>query len=142
MAVADATRRLPSLAEPTVLDAETAAAVVLVPLNPRGICETDAIRMGRQLWLVTQWCCEGLPLGVWRPVRMIRIDGLESRPMGDRLVLVEPMAGQAFKGKGAFPGHEILLHPEILVDFGASMPVTEAAARRRRHVVQQSRKQR
>jgi|GEM_PF-3223076 len=141
MAVADATRRLPSLAKPTVLDAETAAAVVLVPLSPRGICETDAVRIGRQLWLVTQWRCEGLPPGVWRPVRMIRIDGLEHCPMGDRLVLVEPMAGRAFTGKGAFPGYEILLHPEILVDFGASMPVTEAAARRRRRV-QQSRNQR
>ncbi|QSI29143.1 hypothetical protein GNX71_05955 [Variovorax sp. RKNM96] len=134
MAIADATRRLPSLAKPTVLDAGTAAAVVLVPLNPRGICETDALRIGRQLWLVTQWHGAGLPQGVWRPVRMIRVDDFQVRPMGDRLVLVEPMATRLFKGKATFPGHEVLLHPDILVDFGSSTPVTEAAARRRRRV--------
>jgi hypothetical protein len=134
MAAVDAVRGWPSLVKPAVLDAETAAVVVLVPLNPRGICETDAIRMGKQLWLVTQWYGEGLPKGVWRPVRMIRIDGLECCPMGDRLVLVGPMASRVFQGTGTCAGHEILLDPDILVDFGLSTPVIEAAARRRRRV--------
>jgi len=135
MVAVNATPVLPLTAEITVLDADKVASVVLVPLNPRGICETDAIRLGNQLWLVTQWLGAGPPRAVWRPVRMIRIDGFQIRPMGDRLVLVEPMATRLFKGKGTFPGHEVLLRPDILVDFGLSMPVTEAIARRRRRIV-------
>ncbi|SFQ37078.1 hypothetical protein [Variovorax sp. 770b2] len=121
-------------AKPVVLDARWAVAIVLVPLNPRGICEANAIRIGLQLWLVTQWQGHGRSPGIWRPVRIVRLDEFDLRPMGERLVLVRPMASRVFRGKKGAAGHEVVLDPQILVDFGRSLPVAEAAARRRSRV--------
>ena len=109
--------------------------MVLVPLNPRGICETDAIRIGSQLWVVTQWHGAASSSRFWRPARMICTESIQHSPMGSRLVLNEPMPTRVFKGKRSAAGYEIRLEPEIFVNFGSSMPVAEAAERRRRQLV-------
>lgn len=117
--------------ETAVLDAGTATVKVLVPLSVKGICEADAIRIGRQLWLVTGWHCTESAARVWWPVRMIRIDTFDLSPMGDRLVLVAPIATRVFKGKGADSrDHDIRLAPRIPVNFGASIPAFGRLRRR------------
>ena len=108
---------------PVAFKAAEAVVKVLVSLNPRGICEADALRLGAQLWLVTEWRQVRSAAGIWRPVRMIRIDDLKWSPMGGHLVLLEPMATRLFKGQGPTrSAHEIRRDPQILVDFGASFP--------------------
>lgn len=82
-----------------VLDAEKAASVAILPLNPRGICETDAIQMGAQLWLVTEWHHVRPSPGIWRPKRMIQANLLRCSPMRRRLVLADPMSSQVFNGR-------------------------------------------
>lgn len=136
--LADAAREAPLRAWPAVLDAAQAVVVVLVPLNPRGIWEAEAIRIGSQLWVVTQWHGAASSPQIWRPARMICTEGIKYSPMGSRLVLDEPMPARVFKGKRTSASYEVWLHPEIFVHFGASLPLAEVAGRSRRQLVEAS----
>lgn len=133
MAAAAIARGLLPLADkPVVRSVLKVTAVVLVPLNPRGISETEAIQIDARLWLVTKWHRIAAPRVLWRPMRMICIDAQDCSPMGPRLVLNVPMGQRVFRGQGNWPGYEIWLHPDIFVDFGSSFPAGPTTGRARR----------
>lgn len=81
----------------------------------RAIHEVDALRIGkRELWLVPQWRRGPPPARLSKPEWMIRVDDLRHFPMGNILVLIEPMPVPVFRGEST-KGYTVQFNPEILV---------------------------